>query len=76
MTIREFLKQAVGSENLCKDILDREVEVQMHTSDGIYIGNSFAVDRCGYKFSPWHRHKDGTKGSLVIDIRIIPKKDE
>lgn len=48
----------------------------MHTSDGIYIGNSFAVDRCGYKFSPWHRHKDGTKGSLVLDIRIIPKNGE
>ena len=75
MTVREFLKQALGSEGLCQNILDHEVKIQMWTSEGMYIGNSFVIDRCGFKFSPFRKNSDGTRGSLVLDIRIIPLKD-
>ena len=75
MTVREFLKQALGSEGLCQEILDHEVKIQMRTFEGMYIGNSFAIDRCGYKFNPFRKNSDGTRGALVLDIRIIPLKD-
>ena len=75
MTVREFLKQALGSEGLCQEILDHEVKIQMRTFEGLYIGNSFVIDRCGYKFNPLRKNSDGTMGALVLDIRIIPLKD-
>lgn len=76
MTIREFFKQAAGAESLCKNILDHEVKIQMRTGDGMYIGNSFSIDRCGYKFNPILKNSDGTQGALVLDIRIVSKKEE
>ena len=75
MTIRDFIQQAKSAESLCKDILDHDVEIQMRTNDNLYIGNSFTIDRCGYKFSALHLNSDGTRGSLVLDIRIVEKKE-
>lgn len=76
MKIKEFFKQAINSQDICKDILEHEVQIQMHSSDGKYIGNAFAIERCGYKFSPWLVNKDGTQGSLVLDIRMVPKEEQ
>lgn len=77
MTVREFLETAKNlvKSSLFDDILDHEIKVQMHTEEGVYIGDSFACDRVGYKFSPWITNSDGTKGALVFDMHIVNKKD-
>ena len=50
------------------------MNIQLHNSDGIYLGNSFKLDYAGYKFSPWRENSDGTKGSLTLDITIVDKE--
>lgn len=76
MKVREFLETAknLGNSNLFDEILDHEVNIQMHTEEGVYIGNCFECDYVGYKFSPWKTNEDGTKGALVLDIHIVNKK--
>ena len=76
MKVRDFLEKAKNliNSNLFDKILDHEVSIQMHTEEGVYIGNSFECDSIGYKFSPWRTNEDGTKGSLVLDIHIVNKK--
>ena len=73
MTIRELLRDIKGSEKLVEDMLDHEVEVHLHSPEGVYLASSFVVDRIGYKFSPWLENVDGTKGSMIVDIRICDK---
>lgn len=76
MKVREFLNSAKNLVNsdLFNKILDNEVEIQMHTENGTYIGNSFACDRIGYKFNPFIVREDGSTGALVLDIHIVNKK--
>ena len=77
MKVREFLELAknLANSSLFDEILDHDVSIQMHTEEGVYIGNSFACDAIGYKFSPWKKNEDGTIGALVIDMHIINKNN-
>jgi hypothetical protein len=75
MTVRDFLKDVENARGLLGDLMDEEVEIQMHTPDGKYIGNSFAIDRCGYKFSPLYKRENGkVVSALVLDVRILNRQ--
>ena len=76
MKVKEFLEVAgnLSKSNLFDEILEHDVNIQLHNSAGIYLGNSFKLDYAGYKFSPWHENSDGTKGSLTLDITIVDKE--
>ena len=69
MKVKDFLDTIERNKDIFKDCLDKEISVQMYTSNGSYIGNSFTLEYAGYKFSPWYKDS----GNLVLDIRIIDK---
>ena len=71
MTTKEFQESVNSTAKMLADgnKLDREVQIQMHTSDGTYIGNAYEVKYVGYKFSPWKENS----GSLVIELQMIDK---
>ncbi len=51
---------------LFKDILEKEVEVQLRSSDGLMMSNHFTCTGVGYKFNPYKAES----GRLVIDIQV------
>ena len=76
MKVKEFLEVAghLSKSNLFDKILEHDVNIQLHNSSGIYLGNSFKLDYAGYKFNPLIENSDGTKGSLTLDISIVDKE--
>lgn len=67
ITVEEFLKQVDGARGLLGDIMNHEVEVQIHGDS--MPGYEFIVERVGYKFNPVLVWSDGTQGSLIIDLK-------
>lgn len=70
MTNEEFLKKVDGSRDLLKDILNHEVKVRLKSKDGLTISDHFKLTELSYMFSPIFVNKDGTRGSLVIEIQV------
>ena len=71
MTTEDFQKRVNSAAQMLVDEnkLGNEVQIQMHTSDGTYIGNAYEVTNVGYKFNPWKENS----GSLVIEMQMIDK---
>lgn len=68
MKTREFIETTshFKDSELFKDILDKEVVIQLHNTQGVLISDHFECTRVGSKFNPFK----GTS-SLVIDITIL-----
>ena len=70
MKVKDFFKAVHGAERLCEDFPERDVEVRLYNSDGVRITSNIELDVCSYMFSPWVTHEDGTKGSMVLEIKL------
>ena len=68
MKTKDFIETTshFKDSELFKDILEKEVEVQLRSSDGLMMSNHFTCTRVGYKFNP----VKAESGRLVIDIRV------
>lgn len=67
MKTKEFIETTshFKDSELFKDILEQEVVVQLHSSDGFMMSNHFVCTRVGCKLNPWNR-----TSALVIDIKV------
>lgn len=70
MTVEEFFKAAKGSESLCKDLMNHDVQVRLKSREGMTISDHFKLTHLSYMFSPWLKNSDGTQGSLVIEFQV------
>lgn len=67
MTVREFLRAVHGSESLCDECMDKEVEVRLKNPDGVEVTSNLELTTCSYMFSPWF---DNGRGNIVIEAQF------